>query len=64
MPWGAGEREVAARGQEDRDGEPQKWSSQEGVGAPSDLWGGVGIESAHGLCRKERKTAQYFFYLR
>lgn len=45
-------------------GSRQERSCQEGVGVPSNLWGGVGIESAHGLCRKERKTAQYFFYLR
>lgn len=39
-------------------------SCQEGVGVPSDPWGRVRIESAHGFRRKERKRAQYFFYFR
>ena len=43
-------------------GSRQEQSCQEGVGVPSDPWGGVGIESAHGFRRK--KTAQYFFYFR
>lgn len=45
-------------------GSRQERSCQEGVGVPSDPWGRVGIESAHGFRSKERKTAQYFFYFR